>query len=106
MGVAFFPRSVLIDRIRLEVDTLHLALGCGFVRMVLHRWRNVKACLCATLLIQQGVQLRVVMEILGHSSITATAAIYAHVMPETQRDAAAKLDALFPADDDSRSMTP
>lgn len=61
---------------------------------------------CATLLIQQGVQLRVVMEILGHSSITVTADIYAHVMPETQRDAAAKLDALFPADDDSRSMTP
>jgi integrase len=51
---------------------------------------------CATLLIQQGVYLRVVMEILGHSSITTTTDTYAHVFPETQRDAAAKLDALFP----------
>lgn len=39
----------------------------------------------ATLLIQQGVQLRVVMEILGHSSITITADTYAHVLFETQR---------------------
>lgn len=55
---------------------------------------------CATLLIQQGVHLRVVMEILGHSSITTTADTYAHVLPETQRDATSKLDALFPERDD------
>ncbi len=37
----------------------------------------------ATLLIQQGVHLRVAMEILGHRSITITADTYAHVLPET-----------------------
>ncbi|MEI7643278.1 MAG: tyrosine-type recombinase/integrase [Chloroflexales bacterium] len=56
---------------------------------------------CATLLIQQGGHLRVVMEILGHSSITTTADTSAHVFPETQHDAAAKLDALFPDRDEA-----
>jgi integrase len=56
---------------------------------------------CATLLIQQGVHLRVVMEILGHSSATTTADTYAHVFLETQPDAAAKLDALFPGRDEA-----
>jgi integrase len=47
-------------------------------------------------LIQQGAHLRVVLEILGHSSITTTADTNALVFPETRRDAAARLDALFP----------
>ena len=41
----------------------------------------------ATLLIAQGVPLRVVMEILGHSTIATTADIYGHVELELQRDA-------------------
>ncbi len=41
----------------------------------------------ATFLIAQGVSLRVVMEILGHSTITTTADTYGHVMQEAQRDA-------------------
>ncbi len=41
----------------------------------------------ATFLIAQGVPLRVVMEILGHSTITTTADIYGHVELELQRDA-------------------
>jgi integrase len=50
---------------------------------------------CATFLIAQGVHPRVVMELLGHSQISVTMNTYAHVLPETQRDAAAKLDALL-----------
>jgi integrase len=42
---------------------------------------------CATFLINEGVHLRVVMEILGHSTITTTADIYSHVLPKTTRDA-------------------
>ena len=56
---------------------------------------------CATFLISQGVHPRVVMEILGHSQISVTMNTYAHVLPETQRAAAATLDALLappPAD--------
>ena len=41
----------------------------------------------ATFLIAQGIPLRVIMEILGHSTIATTADIYGHVELELQRDA-------------------
>jgi integrase len=50
---------------------------------------------CATFLIAQGVHPRVVMEILGHSQISLTMNTYSHVLPETQREATKKVDALF-----------
>ena len=49
----------------------------------------------ATLLIAQGVHPRVVMETLGHSTITTTMNIYAHVVPALQREAADRLDAVL-----------
>lgn len=50
----------------------------------------------ATLSLAAGVPLRVVQEALGHTSIALTAAVYAHVLPELQRDAGKRLDdALF-----------
>jgi integrase len=50
---------------------------------------------CATFLIVMGVHPRVVMEILGHSQISTTMNIYAHVLPRVQREAITGLDALF-----------
>jgi integrase len=50
---------------------------------------------CATLLIVMGVHPRVVMEILGHSQISTTMNIYAHVLPRVQREAITGLDVLF-----------
>lgn len=41
----------------------------------------------ATFLIARGVPLRVVMEIMGHSTIATTADTYGHVSPDLQRDA-------------------
>lgn len=52
---------------------------------------------CASLLLAQNVHPRVVMEILGHSTITLTMNTYAHVLPEAQRQAAALMDGLFGA---------
>ncbi len=49
----------------------------------------------ATFLIAQGVPLRVVMEILGHSTIATTADTYGHVMPELQRDATERTAAVL-----------
>lgn len=46
----------------------------------------------ATLMLVQGVPLKVVQEALGHASITVTADVYAHVLPELQRDAANRMD--------------
>jgi integrase len=49
----------------------------------------------ATLLMIQGVHPRVVQEMLGHSSVNVTLDTYSHVSEDLQRDAAAKMDALF-----------
>ena len=45
----------------------------------------------ASLLLYQGVHLRVVMEILGHSRISLTMNTYSHVIPALNQDAAEKL---------------
>ena len=50
---------------------------------------------CATLLLAQGVNPRMVMETLGHSQVSLTLNTYTHVLPALQRDAAAKIDALL-----------
>ncbi len=49
----------------------------------------------ASLMAAQGVPPRVCMEILGHSQISTTMEIFAHVAPELQRDAAERIDAVF-----------
>ena len=69
----------------------HLAKS-GLPRMRFHDTRHAYA----TLSLAAGVPLRVVQEALGHTSIALTAAVYAHVLPELQRDAGKRLDeALF-----------
>lgn len=50
---------------------------------------------CASLLLAQGVHMRVVMEILGHSQIAVTMNTYSHVTAQLERHAANQLDALF-----------
>ena len=47
----------------------------------------------ASLLLAQGADLRTVMEVLGHSSITLTANTYSHVGKAAMKEAAAKMDA-------------
>jgi len=49
----------------------------------------------ASLLLAQGVELRTIMEILGHSSIALTANLYSHVLDNLKREAADKMDALL-----------
>jgi integrase len=48
----------------------------------------------ASLLLAQGVHLRVIMELLGHSSISLTANTYSHVMPAAMRDVADKMESI------------
>lgn len=49
----------------------------------------------ATLLTAAGVAPRVVMEILGHSQISMTMDVYAHVVQDTQREAISHMDRLL-----------
>jgi integrase len=46
----------------------------------------------ASLLLAQGVPLKVVSDILGHSSINITADIYAHILAPAKDDAATAMD--------------
>ncbi len=61
----------------------------GLPRLRFHDLRHT----AASLLLAQGVSLRVVMETLGHSQISLTANLYTHVVPALQREAAARMDA-------------
>jgi integrase len=50
---------------------------------------------CATLMLANGVNPKVVAEMLGHASVTTTLNVYAHVLPTMQEDAARRLDRLI-----------
>lgn len=56
---------------------------------------------CATLLFAQGVELQTIRDLLGHSSIGVTSAIYVDVIREVQRDAVDRLGHLFGPDDEA-----
>jgi integrase len=60
-------------------------------RIRLHDLRHT----CATFLVAQGVPLRAVMEILGHSGIAITSDTYSHVLPTLLSDAADKMNDLL-----------
>ena len=50
---------------------------------------------CATLLLSEGVPIKVVQEVLGHSSASVTMDVYSHVLPDMQEKAAAAMDGLL-----------
>ena len=52
---------------------------------------------CASLLFAQGCNLRLVMEVLGHSQIGLTANLYTHLLPEADREAADAMETMFGA---------
>jgi integrase len=49
----------------------------------------------ATFLLDQGEELRTVMELLGHSTIRLTADTYGHVLPDRARQAASAIDRIL-----------
>ncbi len=50
---------------------------------------------CATLLLSEEVPVKVVQEVLGHSSVSVTMDVYSHVLPDMQEKAAAAMDGLL-----------
>jgi integrase len=63
----------------------------GVPRVRFHDLRHT----AATHLLARGVNVKVVSEMLGHSSVSVTLAIYAHVLPHMQQQAADTMDALL-----------
>jgi len=65
--------------------------AAGLPRQRFHDTRHA----CATFLLVQGVPMRVVQEILGHSRLSTTADVYSHVLPTLRRDAADRMGILL-----------
>ena len=61
----------------------------GFRPMRFHDLRHV----CASLLLSQGTHPRLVMEMLGHSTISVTMNTYSHVIPPLRNEVADQMDA-------------
>lgn len=86
-----------IQHSRDHKDWQALLVAAGVRRARLHDARHT----AATLLLEMNVKPRVVMEILGHSSIGLTMNTYSHVMPELERAAAAQMAAALWGDEPS-----
>lgn len=65
-----------------------LLARAGLGRLRFHDLRHA----AATVMLAQGVELRVISEMLGHSSLGMTADVYAGVVPALGRAAAARMD--------------
>jgi integrase len=71
-------------------DRFHKTLDAAGLRHVrLHDLRHT----AATLLLQQGVNAKVVQELLGHSTVSITLNTYSHVLEPLHREAAVQMDA-------------
>jgi integrase len=81
------PTGRPIDRRRDWQDWKTLLKAAGVRDARLHDARHT----AATLLLQQGVPARVVMDILGHSQISLTLGTYSHVVPELAQEAAERM---------------
>jgi integrase len=77
------------DRVRKQFQKLLAEAGLPHMRF--HDLRHS----AATILLSMGVPVKVVQEILGHSNISTTLNIYAHVLPTMQNEAMGKWDYLF-----------
>ena len=65
-----------------------LLRNAGLPRIRFHDLRHS----AATLLLGMGVEMKIVQELLGHSSISITADIYGHVLPPMYKSAMDKMD--------------
>lgn len=86
IGTMLDARNMLRDfyRITRKADS-------GLEKLRFHDLRHR----AATLLLIQGAHPRVVMDLLGHSSIALTMNTYSHVIPAMQREAANQMDAIL-----------
>jgi hypothetical protein len=86
MHAGDFERKVLSAQIRLE-DVFDSVSISRVPDLRLHDLRHTTA----TLLLEQGVHPRVVMETLGHSQVSLTLDTYSHVLPGLQTEAAKRM---------------
>ena len=80
-----------VDERNLRREFKEILKAAKLPHMRIHDLRHT----CASLLLAQGVQAKVVQEILGHSQITLTLDTYSHLIPGLQQDAAQKMNAIL-----------
>lgn len=68
-----------------------LIAQAGVTRIRFHDLRHT----AASLMLTQGVQPRIVMEVLGHSQLSMTTDLYGHVMPSSLREASDAIDRIL-----------
>jgi integrase len=73
---------------RMYREYLKFVKSAGVPRIRFHDLRHT----AATLLLLQGVHVKVVSEMLGHSSVAVTLDLYGHVLPDMQQQAADAMD--------------
>lgn len=92
LGLVFStPIGTPLDYSNLRREFRRLLTMAALPPMRIHDLRHT----CATLLLAQGVNPRVVMETLGHSQIGLTLGTYSHVLPEVHRDAATRMNTIL-----------
>jgi integrase len=95
LGLVFtIPGGGPINADNLRNQTYARLVQLAGVRRI--RPHDLRHCYASTLL-AAGVPLKVVSELLGHSSVSVTGDIYGHLTLETKREAANRLGAIFEA---------
>jgi integrase len=84
IGTPIDPRNV-----KRKLDALLKAAELPHYRV--HDLRHF----CASLLLAQGVPLKVVSDLLGHTRISVTADLYTHVLPSLKREAMDLMDSIL-----------
>ena len=91
-GLVFVSTTgTMMEPARLK-DTLDRCIRkAGLPPMRFHDLRHS----CATLLIAQGVPIKLISEILGHTNVRMTLDVYSHVLDEAREEAANRMDVLL-----------
>ncbi|HET8671891.1 MAG TPA: tyrosine-type recombinase/integrase [Candidatus Saccharimonadales bacterium] len=84
LGTPIDPRNV-----KRRLDALLKEAGMPHFRV--HDIRHF----AASLMLAQGVPLKVVSDILGHSQISTTADLYIHVLPSLRKEAIDLMDSIL-----------
>ena len=100
LGALLFttPRGRPIEPRDVQAEFKATLAAAGLPDMRLHDLRHA----AATFLIAQGLPLRLVMEVLGHSTIALTANTYGHIERGMMADAASRMDALLASEKASK----
>jgi len=88
-GLVFTTRlGEPLDGTAVTKDFQRCLAAAGLQKMRFHELRHS----AASLMLAQGLPLRTVMEVLGHSTITLTANTYSHLLPSLMEEAADAID--------------